>query len=63
MTSLILLGVILLAIGGAPLFAVLAAIAIAAFAGQDIPTVAVIVEMVRMTSQPTLVAIPLFTFH
>lgn len=62
MTSFLILGSLLLALGGAPLFAVLAAIAIAAFSGQGIEPVAVIVELYRMASQPTLIAIPLFTF-
>lgn len=60
-TTLLVLGSLLLALAGAPLFAVLAAIALAAFAGQGIPVIAVIVELYRMASQPTLLAIPLFT--
>ncbi|MFC2170458.1 TRAP transporter large permease [Calditrichota bacterium] len=62
MTTIIIFIVILLAIAGAPLFAVFGALALAAFSSQGIDPVAVIIEMYRMTSQPTLVAIPLFTY-
>ncbi|MBS1262012.1 MAG: C4-dicarboxylate TRAP transporter large permease protein DctM [Calditrichaeota bacterium] len=62
MTGLLIAGCLLLALAGAPLFAVLAAIAVIAFTAAGIPPVAVIVEMYRMASQPTLLAIPLFTF-
>ncbi len=62
MTGLLILGCLLLAIGGAPLYAVLAGIAIIAFAAVELDPVVVIIEMYRMTSQPTLLAIPLFTF-
>lgn len=62
MTGFLVVGSLLLALAGAPLFAVLAAIAIVAFAGAEIEPVAVIVELNRMASQPTLLAIPLFTF-
>lgn len=61
MTTLLILLSILLALLGAPLFAVLAAIALAAFSGAGIEPVAVIIELYRITSQPTLLAIPLFT--
>jgi len=62
MTGLIVIGFLLLALTGAPLFAVLAAIAMVAFMSQGIEPVAVIVELYRLASQPTLLAIPLFTF-
>ncbi|MFH0882307.1 MAG: TRAP transporter large permease [bacterium] len=61
MTTLLILGSLLLAVAGAPLFAVLAAIAMTAFISAGIEPVAVIVELYRMASQPTLLAIPLFT--
>ncbi len=60
--TLLVIGCLLLAIAGAPLFAVLAGIAIISFIGVGIEPVAVIVELYRMASQPTLLAIPLFTF-
>ncbi len=62
MTGLFILLALLLAVAGAPLFAVLGAVAMAAFVGAGIEPVAVIVELYRMASQPTLLAIPLFTF-
>jgi len=53
---------ILLALLGAPLFAIIAAIALLSFYFLGIDTSAVIVEMYRLASAPTLLAIPLFTF-
>ncbi len=63
MTTLIwALILILLALLGAPLFSIIAAIALLSFYFLGIDTSAVIVEMYRLTSAPTLIAIPLFTF-
>jgi tripartite ATP-independent transporter DctM subunit len=56
------LGLALLALLGAPLFTVLGAGAMLAFAAQGISPSAVIVELYRIGSNPSLVAIPLFTF-
>jgi C4-dicarboxylate transporter DctM subunit len=58
---LLILGVILLAASGAPLFALIAAVALLGFhaAGQD--GVAVAVEFYRLADMPALIAIPLFT--
>lgn len=53
---------ILLALLGAPLFSIIAAIALLSFYFLGIDTSAVIVEMYRLASAPTLIAIPLFTF-
>ncbi|MEK9138686.1 MAG: TRAP transporter large permease [Bacteroidota bacterium] len=61
-TILIGLGLALLAFLGAPLFAIIGSIAMLAFAGEGISPSAVIVELYRIGSNPTLVAIPLFTF-
>jgi tripartite ATP-independent transporter DctM subunit len=61
-TTLIGLGIALLALLGAPLFTIIGAIAMLAFAGEGISPSAVIVELYRIGSNPTLVAIPLFTF-
>jgi len=52
----------LLALLGTPLFAVLALVALLAFAAAGISPVAVVTEMVRLAGSPVLVAIPLFTF-
>lgn len=61
---IILIGIalILLALFGAPLFIIIAAIALLSFYSLGIDTSAVIVEMYRLASAPTLIAIPLFTF-
>lgn len=53
---------ILLALLGAPLFSIIGAIALLSFYFLGIDTSAVIVEMYRLSSAPTLIAIPLFTF-
>lgn len=63
MTTLIwALILILLALLGAPLFSIIGAIALLSFYFLGIDTSAVIVEMYRLSSAPTLIAIPLFTF-
>jgi C4-dicarboxylate transporter, DctM subunit len=61
-TLLIGIGLVVLALLGAPLFAIIGGIAMMSFSGADISTSAVIVELYRISSNPTLVAIPLFTF-
>jgi tripartite ATP-independent transporter DctM subunit len=53
---------LVLALLGAPLFAIIGAIAMLSFAGAGIDSSAVTVELYRIASNPTLVAIPLFTF-
>ncbi len=62
MSHLLLIILLLCAILGAPLFIVIAGLALLLFASSGIDPQAVIIEMVRMTSSSTLVAIPLFTF-
>lgn len=61
-TVLIGIGLVLLALFGAPLFAIIGAIAMLSFAAEGIDPSVVIVELYRIGSNPTLVAIPLFTF-
>ncbi len=61
-TLLYALALIALAFLGAPLFSIIGAIALLAFRAADIDTSAIIVEMYRLASAPTLIAIPLFTF-
>ncbi|HSQ73966.1 MAG TPA: TRAP transporter large permease subunit [Bacteroidota bacterium] len=53
---------VLLALLGAPLFAIIGAVSMLSFSGAGIDTSAVIVELYRIGSNPTLVAIPLFAF-
>jgi tripartite ATP-independent transporter DctM subunit len=60
----LIIGVLLLvlALFGTPLFAIIAAIALIAFYFAGIDSSAVIIELYRLASQPILLAIPLFTF-
>jgi tripartite ATP-independent transporter DctM subunit len=60
----ILVGIalILLAILGAPLFAIIAASALIGFARADIDLMVVAMEIFRVSEIPVLIAIPLFTF-
>ena len=53
---------VVLALVGAPLFVVLGALALVAFAAAGIAPEAVIVEGYRMAASPHLLTIPLFTF-
>ncbi len=61
---MILVGIalFLMAVLGAPLFAVIAAGALIGFAGADIDLMAVPMEIFRVSEIPVLIAIPLFTF-
>ena len=58
-TSIVLL---LLALLGAPLFAVIAASALLGFQREGIDLSVVAIEIYRLAEMPALVAIPLFTF-
>lgn len=58
-SSLLLL---LLALVGAPLFAVIAASALMGFAREDVDLSVVAIEIYRLAEMPVLLAIPLFTF-
>ncbi len=60
-TLLIGIGLALMALLGAPLFTIIGAIAMLSFTAEGIDASAVIVELYRIGSNPTLVAIPLFT--
>jgi C4-dicarboxylate transporter, DctM subunit len=64
MLETILLGIalILLALLGAPLFIVIAAIAMLSFQASGIDTIAVIFSLYELSDASTLIAIPLFTF-
>ncbi len=59
---LIILGLVLLALFGAPLFSIIGAIALIAFYHAGIDTSAVIIDLYKIAETPTLIAIPLFTF-
>ncbi len=62
MTVLVVLGIILMAVLGAPLFSIFGAAALFGFHSSDINTSSVIIQMTQLISAPALVAIPLFTF-
>jgi tripartite ATP-independent transporter DctM subunit len=53
---------VLLAVFGAPLFAVIVAGALVGFAGAEIDPMVVAMEIYRIAEMPVLIAIPLFTF-
>jgi tripartite ATP-independent transporter DctM subunit len=55
-------GLVILALLGAPLFAIFGAVAMLAFAGEGIDPSVIMVDLNRIATNPTLVAIPLFTF-
>lgn len=61
---MILIGIalVVLAILGAPLFAIIAAGALIGFASSDIDLMVVPMEIFRVSEIPVLIAIPLFTF-
>ena len=59
---IITLGLILLALSGAPLFAVIGAAALWGFYQSDIDLSVVAIEFFRLAETPVLLAIPLFTF-
>lgn len=62
MTAVIMLGLLLLALLGAPLFAVIAASAMWGFYQQEIDLAVMAIEIYRLAEMPVLLAIPLFTF-
>jgi tripartite ATP-independent transporter DctM subunit len=59
---LVIIGLILMALFGAPLFSIIGAIALIAFYHAGIDTSSVIIDLYRIAETPTLIAIPLFTF-
>lgn len=61
MTALLILGLVVLALLGAPLFAVIAAVALWGFHSQQLDLSIVAIEFYRLADMPVLVAIPLFT--
>ena len=59
---LVAVGLILLAICGAPLFTIIAASAMWGFYHQEVDLSVMTVEVYRIAEMPILLAIPLFTF-
>ena len=64
MTMMAIVGVLLLVLAllGEPLFVVIGALGLAAFAAVDIDTQSVIIELYRLAQNPFMITIPLFTF-
>ncbi len=58
---MIAFGIILLALLGVPLFAIIGLSALVSFYNAEIDSAAIFVELYRVASNPTLIAIPLFT--
>jgi len=62
MTILLLAGFAALALAGTPVFALMGALALWLFHSAGIQSSAVIIELARLASLPSLIAVPLFTF-
>ena len=62
MIVLMVVGLILVALAGAPLFAVLMGAAMVGFYSAEIELAIIAIELYRLTDTPLLVALPLFTF-
>ncbi|OQX27441.1 MAG: C4-dicarboxylate ABC transporter [Desulfobacteraceae bacterium IS3] len=61
-TYLLILTLILLALFGAPLFAIILAAAMLGFYSQGVDLSVIAIEIYRITDTPVLLALPLFTF-
>ncbi|MGB2867689.1 MAG: TRAP transporter large permease subunit [Bacteroidota bacterium] len=59
---MVILGIVLLALFGAPLFTIIGVLALYGFSSTGTDTSAVIIELYRIADSPPLIAIPLFTF-
>lgn len=62
MTWALVIGLVLAAIAGAPLFAVLMGAAMVGFLAAEIPLTVVAIEVYRIVDTPLLVTLPLFTY-
>lgn len=62
MVTIAALGIVVLALLGAPLFAVVLAAAMLGFYSSEVDLSVVAIELFRLTDTPLLVALPLFTF-
>ncbi len=61
-TYIIILLLVIIALAGAPLFTIIAAIGLLLFNAAGTDTAAMIAELYRLVDLPALIAIPLFTF-
>ncbi len=62
MTAVLVIGLVIAALAGAPIFVIFGGLSLVLFQAAGIDQSAVMIELYRMASAPTLVAIPLFTF-
>lgn len=62
MSALIIISLIVLALMGTPLFAIIGLAGLVAYHYAEIDAVGIFIELYRVSSSPTLIAIPLFTF-
>jgi len=62
MEALSFIGILVLALMGTPLFIVMGLVALVAFTFADVQSSAVALEIYKISSAPTLLTIPLFTF-
>lgn len=62
MTLILVAAIVLLALLGTPLYAIIGLAALLSFHFADINSAAIFIELYRVASAPTLIAIPLFTF-
>ena len=62
MATLAVIGIVLLALLGAPLFVVILAAAMTGFYFAEIPLTVIAIEVYRLVDTPLLLALPLFTF-
>ncbi|PIR17254.1 MAG: C4-dicarboxylate ABC transporter [Elusimicrobia bacterium CG11_big_fil_rev_8_21_14_0_20_64_6] len=62
MTWLLLAGFGAITLAGTPVFALMGALALWLFHGEGVQSSAVIIELSRLSSLPSLIAVPLFTF-
>ena len=61
-STILILLLALLTLLGAPLFTIIGAFALLGFGAEGIDSSAVIIELYKIATMPTLIAIPLFTF-
>lgn len=62
MSTLVIIGIIILALLGVPLFAIIGLAGLAAYHYAELDSAGIFIELYRVASSPTLIAIPLFTF-
>ena len=61
MSLLIVIGIITLALLGVPLYAIIGLAGLVAYHSADLDSAGIFIELYRVASSPTLIAIPLFT--